>query len=138
MHVNRPVANGHSRSRFRREDHRSQPCAVFDPAPDGLRSISTYLQDSREAGEMSSARRSATRPSGSRTPTTSCSCSAAVALYCNACSRDQAYVFLRMVTDTQDTLREVGSQADVIFWNWASTGGIRSSPKRFPDTRNVG
>ena len=49
---------------------------------------------------------------------------------------DQADVFLRMVTDTQDTLREVGSQADVIFWNWRSTGGIRSSPKRFPDTRS--
>ena len=41
------------------------------------------------------------------------------ACYCDACSRDQAAVFLRMVADAQQTLREVGSQAEVIFWNWA-------------------
>jgi len=55
------------------------------------------------------------------------------ACYCDACSRDQAAVFLRMVEDAQQTLREVGSKADFVFWNWALGFWYSSIPAGIPD-----
>ncbi len=55
------------------------------------------------------------------------------ACYCDDCSRDQAAVFLRMVADTQGTLREVGSPARVIFWNWALDWWYRDMTANIPE-----
>ena len=66
------------------------------------------------------------------------------ACYCDRCSADQAVVFLRMVTDVRDTLSEIGSNADVIFWNWALDFWYHSIPagvpgylERFPQVRDI-
>jgi hypothetical protein len=66
------------------------------------------------------------------------------ACFCPECSKDQAGVFLRMVEDTRETLREVGSNADVIFWNWGidwwhpSMGaGITGYLERYPQVRRI-
>jgi hypothetical protein len=66
------------------------------------------------------------------------------ACYCDDCSRDQAAVFLRMVADTQETLRDVNSPARVIFWNWALdwwyrdlTGNIPEYSQKFPQVSRI-
>ncbi len=53
--------------------------------------------------------------------------------YCDRCSADQTAVFLRMVADVRKTLSEVGSNADVIFWNWALDFWYHSIPAGIPE-----
>jgi hypothetical protein len=54
------------------------------------------------------------------------------ACYCDACSRDQAALFLQMVDDTRQTLREVGSKAEVVFWNWALDWWYQENTRNIP------
>jgi len=66
------------------------------------------------------------------------------ACYCDACSQDQAALFLQMVDDTRTTLSEVGSKAEVVFWNWALdwwysefTKGIPGYAKKHPQVERI-
>ena len=66
------------------------------------------------------------------------------ACYCDRCSQDQTAVFLRMVDDVKETLRDVGSDADVIFWNWALdfwyttiAAGLPGYLDRFPQLKEI-
>ncbi|MBC8877295.1 MAG: hypothetical protein H8E44_48320, partial [Planctomycetes bacterium] len=66
------------------------------------------------------------------------------ACYCDQCSKDQAGVFLNMLKDTKQTLRDVGSEADVIFWNWALDWWYESFPagipgylERYPEIKDI-
>jgi len=66
------------------------------------------------------------------------------ACYCDQCSKDQAGVFLEMVKDAKQTLGDVGSKADVIFWNWALDWWYESFPagipgylERYPETKDI-
>jgi hypothetical protein len=54
------------------------------------------------------------------------------ACYCDACSKDQAAVFIRITEDVQETLGEIGSDAEVIFWNWLLVGWYSQFPKAIP------
>ena len=54
------------------------------------------------------------------------------ACYCDACTRDQAALFLQMVDDTRETLREVGSNTEVVFWNWALDWWYQENTRNIP------
>lgn len=54
------------------------------------------------------------------------------ACYCDACAKDQAAVFLRMVEDAQETLRETGSDAEIVFFNWLLASWYNQFPPNVP------
>ena len=66
------------------------------------------------------------------------------ACYCDACSKDQTGIFLQSMADAKETLTDVGSEADVIFWNWvldwwfeAFPAGIPGYLEKYPQVKEI-
>lgn len=54
------------------------------------------------------------------------------ACYCDQCSKDQVGVFLRIMDDIRETLAEVGSDAEIIFWSWVLDFWYSAFPSSIP------